>query len=54
MYRPLYFKGGFAVHGSSNVPGYPASHGCVRTTNPDQDFVFDTLPNGAQVEIYSA
>ena len=38
----------------SNVPGYPASHGCVRTTNPDQDFVFDTLPNGAQVEIYSA
>ena len=54
MYRPMYFKGGFAVHGSSNVPGYPASHGCVRTTNPDQDFVFSTLPNGAQVEIYGA
>jgi peptidoglycan hydrolase-like protein with peptidoglycan-binding domain len=54
MYRPMYFKGGFAVHGSSNVPGYPASHGCVRTTNPDQDFVFSTLPNGTQVEIYGA
>jgi peptidoglycan hydrolase-like protein with peptidoglycan-binding domain len=52
MYRPMYFKGGFAVHGSSNVPGYPASHGCVRTTNVDQDFVFDTLPDGAAVEIY--
>jgi len=54
MYRPMYFRGGFAIHGSSNVPGYPASHGCVRTTNPDQDFVFDTLPNGTQVEIYGA
>jgi peptidoglycan hydrolase-like protein with peptidoglycan-binding domain len=54
MYRPLYFKGGFAIHGSSNVPGYPASHGCVRTTNPDQDYVWSTLPNGTAVEIYDA
>jgi peptidoglycan hydrolase-like protein with peptidoglycan-binding domain len=54
MYRPLYFKGGFALHGSSNVPGYPASHGCVRTTNPDQDFVFETFANGTPVEVYDA
>jgi peptidoglycan hydrolase-like protein with peptidoglycan-binding domain len=54
MYRPMYFKGGFAVHGSSNVPGYPASHGCVRTTNADQDYVFETVPNGARVELYDA
>ncbi len=26
----MYFKGGFALHGSYEVPGYNASHGCVR------------------------
>ena len=30
IYRPKYFSGGQAVHGSNNVPNYPASHGCVR------------------------
>ena len=30
LYDPLYFKGGFAIHGAPSVPGYPASHGCVR------------------------
>jgi Putative peptidoglycan binding domain/L,D-transpeptidase catalytic domain len=54
LYRPLYFKGGFAIHGSSNVPGYPASHGCVRTTNPDQDYLFEQFDNGTPVEIYPA
>ena len=54
LYRPLYFKGGFAIHGSNNVPGYPASHGCVRTTNPDQDFLWGAFENGTPVEIYPA
>jgi lipoprotein-anchoring transpeptidase ErfK/SrfK len=40
LYRPLYFVGGWAVHGSPSVPGYPASHGCVRTADADQDFLF--------------
>jgi len=26
----MYFNGGFALHGSYEVPGYNASHGCVR------------------------
>ena len=30
LYNPVYFNYGIAVHGSSNVPAYPASHGCVR------------------------
>jgi hypothetical protein len=31
LYNPVYFTGsGIAVHGSSSVPTYPASHGCVR------------------------
>ena len=29
MYYPSYFVGGFAIHGG-RLPGYPASHGCVR------------------------
>jgi lipoprotein-anchoring transpeptidase ErfK/SrfK len=31
LWRPMYFSGGYAVHGSSSVPPYPASHGCIRT-----------------------
>jgi peptidoglycan/xylan/chitin deacetylase (PgdA/CDA1 family) len=30
LYYPSYFIGGFAIHGSTSVPVYPASHGCVR------------------------
>ncbi|GAA3001020.1 L,D-transpeptidase family protein [Streptosporangium longisporum] len=30
MFHPVYFNGGIAVHGSTLVPRYPASHGCVR------------------------
>lgn len=52
LYWPLYFDGGWAIHGSPHVPGYPASHGCVRTDNWDQDFVFDFLADGDPVWIY--
>lgn len=41
IYRPKYFVGGVAVHGSNSVPAYPASHGCVRLTTPAMDFVWD-------------
>lgn len=30
MYNSLYFFGGVAMHGSTKVPSWPASHGCVR------------------------
>lgn len=30
LYNPVYFNGGIAFHGALDVPGYPASHGCVR------------------------
>ncbi len=52
LYRPLYFYLGWAVHGSTSVPGYPASHGCVRTSYADQDFIFETIPDGALVILY--
>lgn len=52
LYRPLYFTGGWAVHGSTSVPAYPASHGCVRTSYADQDWLFDQFPSGAAVVVY--
>jgi peptidoglycan hydrolase-like protein with peptidoglycan-binding domain len=52
LYRPLYFYLGWAVHGSTSVPGYPASHGCVRTSYVDQDYIFDAIPDGALVILY--
>jgi len=52
LYRPLYFTGGWAVHGSTSVPAYPASHGCVRTSYADQDWLFDQFPSGSSVVVH--
>jgi peptidoglycan hydrolase-like protein with peptidoglycan-binding domain len=55
LYRPKYFHpNGFAFHGSSFVPPYPASHGCVRLTNAATDFIWDQklAPVGSAVWIY--
>lgn len=30
MYNPVFFYGGYAIHGDSYVPVVPVSHGCVR------------------------
>ena len=40
LYRPKYFNGGIAVHGSPSIPGYPASHGCARVSNTAMDFLW--------------
>ena len=40
IYRPKYFVGGVAVHGSGNIPNYPASHGCVRVSVPAMDWIW--------------
>ncbi|MEJ7561429.1 MAG: L,D-transpeptidase family protein [Ilumatobacteraceae bacterium] len=46
IYRPKYFVGGVAVHGSNSIPNYPASHGCVRVSVPAMDFIWgsDLVP----------
>lgn len=31
----MYFNGGYAMHGSAEVPGYHASHGCLRLLTED-------------------
>jgi len=52
LYRPNYFRGGYAVHGMTSVPAYPASHGCVRMTVPTMDRMWSTLRIGMPVAIY--
>lgn len=37
MWRPMYYDRGWAVHGSSSIPTYPASHGCSRVSNAAMD-----------------
>jgi peptidoglycan hydrolase-like protein with peptidoglycan-binding domain len=40
LYRPKFVVGGIAVHGARSVPNYPASHGCVRVSNPVMDLIW--------------
>ena len=42
IYRPKYFVGGVAVHGSNSIPNYPASHGCVRVSVPAMDWIWES------------
>jgi len=46
IYRPKYFNGGIAIHGMTNVPNHPASHGCVRVSTMAMDFIWanDLVP----------
>jgi len=52
LWRPAYFTGGFAVHGSLSVPPFPASHGCVRLTMASMNRLYDRLPVGTPVLVY--
>lgn len=52
LYKPLYFEEGWAMHGEPIVPPYPGSHGCVRTHDWDQDWLFPQIPVGTQIVIY--
>jgi lipoprotein-anchoring transpeptidase ErfK/SrfK len=52
MWRPAYFYGGYAIHGSRSVPGYPASHGCVRVTMSRMAWLYPKLPIGATVRVH--
>lgn len=52
LYRPFYFRGGYAIHGSNSVPPYPASHGCVRVELWDMDYLTTQLALGMPVYVY--
>jgi peptidoglycan hydrolase-like protein with peptidoglycan-binding domain len=54
LYRPKYFNGGIAVHGSGSIPATPASHGCARVTNSAMDMIWSTgaMAIGTPVSVY--
>ncbi|MDF1595638.1 MAG: L,D-transpeptidase family protein [Acidimicrobiia bacterium] len=54
LYRPFYFSGGYAIHGSGSVPPYPASHGCIRVEMWDMDYLAAELELGMPVYVYGA
>lgn len=35
----MFFRGGYAVHGSNHVPAYNASHGCIRVRPSDAQWL---------------
>jgi hypothetical protein len=47
LYNPWYFTGGYALHGSLSVPAYPASHGCVRLTMWDSEWLETSSTSGS-------
>jgi PKD repeat protein len=52
LFDPLYFTGGYAIHGNPSVPPYPASHGCVRVPMWVAPLLYRTLPYGETVYVY--
>jgi N-acetylmuramoyl-L-alanine amidase len=52
LYDPMYFTGGYAIHGNPSVPPYPASHGCVRVPMWVAPHLYATNPYGETVYVY--
>jgi peptidoglycan hydrolase-like protein with peptidoglycan-binding domain len=52
MYNPLYIVGGIAIHGSLDVPAYPASHGCIRVPMFASQRLPYMVPKGTPVYVY--
>ena len=54
LWRPKYFNGGIAIHGSPSIPGQPASHGCARVSFAAMDMLWaEALAEvGARVVVY--
>jgi peptidoglycan hydrolase-like protein with peptidoglycan-binding domain len=52
LYDPLYIEGGFAIHGASEVPSYPASHGCIRIPLFAADSLYALALIGTPVVIF--
>lgn len=54
LYRPKYFSGNVAIHGSDSVPKRAASHGCVRVSVQAMDFIWDNdlIPIGTKILVH--
>lgn len=52
MHNPMYIVGGIAIHGSEDVPPYPASHGCIRIPMFASQLLPKLVPKGTPVYVY--
>ena len=54
LYRPGYYDRGWAIHGSTSIPTYPASHGCCRISVGATDMLWKAswFVKGRRVLIY--
>ena len=52
LFDPMYFTGGYAIHGNPSVPPFPASHGCVRVPMWIAPYLYSTNPYGETVYVY--
>jgi hypothetical protein len=52
IYEPWSFTTGYALHGYTSVPAYPASHGCVRVHNWEADWLEDHLYYGMSIHVW--
>jgi N-acetylmuramoyl-L-alanine amidase len=54
LWLPKFFDEGFAIHGETNVPPYPGSHGCVRVSDEAIEWIWSSnlAPIGASVWVY--
>lgn len=52
MVNSVYFIRGYATHGYSSVPDYPASHGCIRTPIPDSLHIYKWIDIGDSIYVY--
>ena len=54
LWWPMYFNGGIAIHGSPNVPAYPASHGCIRIPMYAAPTFFNEVSAGTRVHVLNS
>lgn len=47
----MFFHGGYALHGSYEVPGYNASHGCIRLLVNDAEWLNTDFTRGERVTV---
>ena len=52
LYYPSYFDGLRALHGWTEVPTYPASHGCVRIPYWNAKWVYERVDYGDRVVVH--
>lgn len=52
VYNPVFFNYGIAVHGATDVPDHPASHGCVRIPMHIAEYFSSLVERGDPVYVF--